>query len=130
MIIAETIQKGRKYLQLVEPVRVKEQNGTIGLNYKVVYNIGYLSDFEDGKPYYLRRLRRSFKEGHPLIPALNAFCSKDEYVTLSLKIDKDYYSEAEALFGKMDIEVADALERFLKSCVDDCFIPENVRNPE
>ncbi|MCD8201207.1 MAG: hypothetical protein LUD47_03965, partial [Clostridia bacterium] len=97
--------------------------------YKVVYDIGYLSDFEDGKPYYLRRLRRSYREGHPLIPALNSFCEREEdYVTLSVKIDSEYYGEAEALFAKLDMDVPQAVERFIKSCVEDGTVPESVRD--
>jgi transposase len=37
---------------------------------RVVRNLGPLSRFDDGKPDYLARLRKSFKEGYPLIPEL------------------------------------------------------------
>uniref|UniRef100_UPI00388E2881 IS1634 family transposase n=1 Tax=Methanobrevibacter sp. TaxID=66852 RepID=UPI00388E2881 len=35
-----------------------------------VLNLGPLSRFDDGEPNYLERLRQSFREGKPLIPAL------------------------------------------------------------
>jgi hypothetical protein len=35
-----------------------------------VRNIGPLSRFDDGEPDFIKRLRRSFKEGNPLIPSL------------------------------------------------------------
>ena len=47
-----------------------KENGVFKSRKRVVRNLGPLSRFDDGKPDYLARLRKSFKEGHPLIPEL------------------------------------------------------------
>lgn len=43
-----------------------------------VYNIGPLDRFDDGQPDYVGRLKKSFKAGVPLIPALKQFCDKEK----------------------------------------------------
>ncbi|MDR2267551.1 MAG: hypothetical protein LBE09_08255 [Christensenellaceae bacterium] len=40
---------------------------------RTVYPIGPLADFDDGLPNYLQRLRESFKNGNPLIEALQQY---------------------------------------------------------
>lgn len=40
---------------------------------KIILNLDPLSRFNDGKPDYLKRLKQSFKDGNPLIPALNDY---------------------------------------------------------
>ncbi len=47
-----------------------KEGGVFKSRKRVVRNLGPLSRFDDGKPDYLARLRKSFKEGHPLIPEL------------------------------------------------------------
>ena len=42
---------------------------------QVLLNIGPLDRFDDGQPDYVDRLKKSFKAGNPLIPALLPFCS-------------------------------------------------------
>ena len=39
-------------------------------------SIGPLSRFDDGKPDYVKRLKKSFKEGCPLIDSLKPFCGE------------------------------------------------------
>ena len=43
----------------------------------VLLNIGPLDRFDDGKPDYIERLRKSFKAGNPLIPSLLPYCSDE-----------------------------------------------------
>lgn len=60
---------GIDYLQVMESYSVRE-NGVLKNKKRVIRNLGPLSRFDDGKPDYLKRLRKSFKEGNPLIPEL------------------------------------------------------------
>ena len=61
---------GGKYLRLARSVRTKKEDGRKTTTKIPVFNIGPLANFDDGEPNYLERLRQSFREGHPLIPAL------------------------------------------------------------
>lgn len=60
---------GIDYLQVMESYTV-EENGVLKNKKRVKRNLGPLSRFDDGKPDYLTRLRKSFKDGNPLIPEL------------------------------------------------------------
>lgn len=73
------------YLRLVQSVRVTNKNGLKVSAKKVLLNICPLKNYDDGKPDYVNRLKKSFKEGRPLIPALSKFCPKDNR-------DLDHYS--------------------------------------
>ena len=75
----ETVQNnGNTYLRLVQSVRVKNKDGLKVSSKKVIMNIGPLSRFDDGQPDYLDRLKKSFKAGTPLIPALLPYCTEKE----------------------------------------------------
>ena len=69
---------GTDYLRLVSSRRVIDKNGRKTARKKTELNIGPLSRYDDGKPGYVERLKNSFKEGHPLIPALLPFVSKQK----------------------------------------------------
>ncbi|MDR3185568.1 MAG: hypothetical protein LBU04_01965, partial [Christensenellaceae bacterium] len=75
MYIEINITNGRKYLKLGKSLRVKNKDGYSVCKKTTVLNIGALSNFDDGKPDYLKRLRESFLNGNPLIPALLPYCS-------------------------------------------------------
>jgi hypothetical protein len=66
---------GTDYLRLVRSVRrPKKSNPSVCSSYKVTQlNIGPLSRFDDGKPDYVQRLKQSFRDGNPLIPALRPY---------------------------------------------------------
>ena len=66
---------GTDYLRLVRSVRrPKKSDPSVFSSYKVTeLNIGPLSRFDDGKPDYVRRLKQSFRDGDPLIPALRPY---------------------------------------------------------
>lgn len=66
---------GKQYLRLVNSVRIKNKEGFSIPQKQVVLNIGPLDKFDDGKPDYIRRLRKSFKTGSPLIESLKPYCS-------------------------------------------------------
>ena len=65
---------GKPYLRLVQSVRVTNQTGKKIPQKQVVFNIGPLDRFDDGLPGYVERLKKSFKAGTPLIPALEPYC--------------------------------------------------------
>ena len=67
---------GTDYLRLVESRRIVDKNGKKTPRKRVLLNIGPLSNFDDGKPEYLSRLRDSFRKGTPLIEPLLPFAGK------------------------------------------------------
>ena len=74
MYIHVANNNGKKYLVLEKSVRVENKDGVKVARHKTVLNIGPLSKFDDGKPDYVKRLRKSFKDGEPLIPELKPYC--------------------------------------------------------
>ncbi len=68
---------GIDYLRLVQSNRVENSKGIKTARKKVVYNIGPLSKFDDGKPDYIERLKKSFKCGNPIISSLEKYCDKN-----------------------------------------------------
>lgn len=63
------------YLRLVKNQRIVNSKGIKTSTKSVVYNIGPLSRFDDGKPNYVERLKQSFKQGKPIIPEFQRFCT-------------------------------------------------------
>lgn len=76
MFIDLNKNNGKDYLRLVESVRVLNKNGYKVSQKRSILNIGPLDRFDDGEPDYIGRLRKSFKAGNPLIPALLPYCAK------------------------------------------------------
>lgn len=70
---------GIKYLRLAESVRrpSKKNPNKISTYKEIIFNIGPLSRFDDGKPDYLERLRKSFSEGKPLIASLTKYIANN-----------------------------------------------------
>lgn len=78
MFVESFKNNGIPYLRLVRNDRVTNKNGVRTATKKVILNIGPLSRFDDGQPDYVDRLKKSFKAGTPLIPALLPYCSKEQ----------------------------------------------------
>jgi len=76
MFIEISKNNGKDYLRLTKSNRVKNNKGVKVARNTVILNIGPLDKFDDGKPDYIERLRRSFKAGNPLIKALEPYCSE------------------------------------------------------
>jgi len=76
MFINVSKNNGKPYLRLVNSIRVKNDKGFSTSRNKIIFNIGFLGKFDDGKPDYVQRLRKSFKAGIPLIESLKPYCSK------------------------------------------------------
>lgn len=66
----------KPYLRLVQSVRVTNKAGKKIPQKQVVLNLGPLDRFDDGQPDYVDRLKKSFKSGPPLIPALFPYCDE------------------------------------------------------
>ena len=65
--------RNRPYLRLVESRRRTSRNGKPISGKRLVLSLGPLAKHDDGKPGYLDRLRQSFREGKPLIEALEPY---------------------------------------------------------
>ena len=78
MFIDLNKNNGKDYLRLVESVRVTNKNGYKVSQKRTILNIGPLDRFDDGEPDFVGRLRKSFKAGRPLIPALQPYCEESK----------------------------------------------------
>ena len=78
MYVESFKNNGIPYLRLVRNDRVTNKKGVKPATKTVVLNIGPLSRYDDGQPDYVDRLKKSFKSGCPLIPALLPYCSKEQ----------------------------------------------------
>ncbi len=54
---------GKPYLRIVEGKYVKRDNGSVTVKRNTIKNLGPLSNFDDGKPDLLKRLREQFRNG-------------------------------------------------------------------
>ncbi|MBQ1648748.1 MAG: IS1634 family transposase [Bacteroidales bacterium] len=70
MFIECFTNNGKPYLRLVRSVRVAKPDGRKVSQKQVVCNIGPLDRYDDGAPDYVQRLKKSYKDGSPLIPDL------------------------------------------------------------
>jgi len=77
MFIDVSRNNGKPYLRLVNSVRVLNPEGYKVSRKQVLLNIGFLENFDDGQPFYVERLRKSFRAGNPLIPALEPYCTSE-----------------------------------------------------
>ena len=80
MFIESFKNNGKPYLRLVHAVRTTNKNGDKVSSKKTILNIGPVDRFDDGQPDYVDRLKKSFKAGNPLIPALLPYCSEERPV--------------------------------------------------
>ena len=78
MHIEKYNNNGIDYLRLVEGKRMRAPNGKSRTGKRVLLCIGALSKLDDGKPGYLDRLRQSFRDGTPLVPALQRFVGEPQ----------------------------------------------------
>ncbi len=69
MYIDQVVNSGKPYLRVAESYSVRVDGVRVNRK-RTIRNIGPLSRFDDGKPDFLRRLKQSFKDGHPIIPTI------------------------------------------------------------
>ena len=75
MFVESFPNSGKIYLRLVEN-KYTRINDKPSCKKICVYHIGPLDKFDDGKPDYVKRLKESFKNGNPIIPALLPYVDK------------------------------------------------------
>jgi transposase len=63
---------GKYYLRLVENKRIIKDGQSVNRK-KLILSLGRIDQYDDGQPNYLERLRQSFRDGRPLIPALQEY---------------------------------------------------------
>ena len=93
MYIACVKNNGKPYLNLSESYSINV-SGVMKIRKRVIKNIGPLSRFDDGKPDFLQRLRKSFAEGRPLIGELVKYimtAPTDRHV--SIRLDRENESD-------------------------------------
>jgi len=93
MQIVCSTNNGKKYLQVLESYYETTEHGTRQRK-RVVMNVGPLSRFDDGAPDYLARLRRSFREGRPLIESLSDLAAQHARDIVSFSCDRHNDEEA------------------------------------
>jgi len=76
MFIDVCDNNGKPYLRLANSIRVENASGKKVSRKEIILSIGPVDRFDDGAPDFIRRLRKSFKAGQPLIPALEPYCAK------------------------------------------------------
>ena len=90
MYIEVVKNKGIEYLRLVQSRRITKPDGRSLPSKEVVYSIGRLSKYDDGKPDYVKRLKQSFKDGTPLIDELLPYAQEErKTVTISFTMDDE-----------------------------------------
>ena len=78
MFIECFTNNGKPYLRLARSVRVTNKAGLKVSQKQPILNLGPLDRYNDGQPDYVERLKKSFKAGAPLIPALLPYCEKNK----------------------------------------------------
>lgn len=103
---------GKPYLRVVQGKYVKRDDGSITVKRETIKNLGPLSNYDDGKPDLLKRLRQQFKAGTLVdLEELNiVLSSKKEMVPLdelNLKLDPKNigYMFLNAIYNDLGIDV-------------------------
>ena len=73
MTIEKYESNGIERLRLVRTYRIKDANGKSVNRKEEIKTLGALSKYDDGKPNYLERLRKSFAAKQPIIPELLSY---------------------------------------------------------
>ena len=80
---------GSQYLVVMESYSVKV-DGVRKTRKRVIRSIGPLHRYDDGKPDFVKRLKKSFLEGAPIIDGLSdLIAEKKESRKISIEFDKD-----------------------------------------
>ena len=112
MFIEKTSNNGYGYLRLVESERYTNQTGVRTVRKKLIYNIGPLHKFDGGDPDYFDKLKKSFKDGHPLIPELAQFVNREKLPRE--KYDITFTEGDPDCFGKIKLYSHILIEKILE----------------
>jgi len=94
MYIDCVTNSGKPYLRVAESYSVNV-NGVRKSRKRTIRNIGPFSRFDDGKPDYLKRLKKSFKDGSPIIDGLSDLLeNKPLNRFVVIKFDRENDSES------------------------------------
>lgn len=113
MYVELTQNNGTDYLRLVRNQRITNSEGKRTSTKKVVLNIGPLSRYDDGKPDYVKRLKKSFKDGNPLIDSLIPYLESESNTPQTVTVT---FKQGEAsCFGNPKIFAPCLLDRIFSS---------------
>lgn len=84
MFIEASDNHGKKSLRLVKGQRMTLDDGRKVNRKIIIFTLGPLEKFDDGKPNYLQRLKESFKAGKPIIKELEPYVEKSSTITFIL----------------------------------------------
>jgi hypothetical protein len=95
MTIEKYESNGIVRLRLVRTYRIKDTNGKSVNRKEVIKSLGALSNYDDGEPDYLDRLRKSFAAKQPIIPELLPYVdyAPKEKITISFTTGDKYCAE-------------------------------------
>lgn len=98
---------GTTYLRLAESYSASE-GGKTKQKKRSVYHIGPMHRFDDGAPNYLERLRKSFRQGNPLIPALLPYVNS-QVDRVTIEFDRNSIDESTADYKNIGYFLLDGL---------------------
>ena len=101
MTIEKYESNGIERLRLVRTYRIKNADGKSVNRKEVIKTLGALSRFDDGKPDYLDRLRKSFAAKSPIIPELLPYVdyAPKQKITVTFTPGDRYCCSAPKLFA-------------------------------
>lgn len=111
MFVEKVKNNGIDYLRLVESCRYTNSKGIRTSKKNVIYNIGPLKKFDDGKPNYVERLKESFRNGSPIIQELYQFL---DYKPVREKYDIQLSEGDPDCIGKVKLYSHSLIERILE----------------
>lgn len=108
MTIEKYESNGIERLRLVRTYRIKDANGKSVNRKEVIKTLGALSKYDDGKPNYLERLRKSFAAKQPIIPELLSYVdyAPKERITISFTSGDQYCIGAPKIFAPCILDPA------------------------
>ena len=85
--------KGKPYLRIVENYTVNE-NGVKKSKRKTIKNLGYLEKYDDGKPDFIKRMKKQLKDGELNIDGINP----NEFRARAKLYNNSLYSDSKNYF--------------------------------
>ena len=108
MTIEKYESNGIVRLRLVRTYRIKDTNGKSVNRKEVIKSLGALSNYDDGEPDYLDRLRKSFAAKQPIIPELLPYVdyAPKEKITISFTTGDKYCAGVPKIFAPCILDPA------------------------
>ena len=89
--------KGKPYLRIVENYTINE-NGVKKSKRKTIKNLGYLEKYDDGKPDFIKRMKKQLKDGELNIDGINP----NEFRARAKLYNNSLYSDSKNHFCYLD----------------------------